>query len=340
MNESNSYIKLAFITGLQDVVAQEIKKYPDLILSKKGEDCFYINFVDFTLVKKLKSVSRAYLVVQNFLYNPLYISNHKSVLGNLIEMVIKNHETEFRTFRIVCAGSDSKEVIDVNEYIKKTYSLIEQEEADLKIHIIKLGDIWEIGIQITPRPLSVREYKIEHMSGAMDPTIAYAMNSLCALDTAHSYLNVFSGSGTLLTEAGLEYPNLVQMIGFDNNKKHLSLAIQNIKKAGLIEKVQLKEKDIFDQPDLGIFDVIVSDLPFGMVISKDADLEKLYQTFIDYCQVTLQPHGVLAVYTSEHEILEKIILDSAFKIKQKIELKIITSVDAYLYPKIFFCHFK
>ena len=160
----------------------------------------------------------------------------------------------------------------------------ESDEADLKIHIIKPENIWEIGIQITPRPLSVRDYKVINMSGAMDPTIAYAVNSFCNLDSALSYLNVFSGSATLLIEAGQCYPNLEKLLGFDNDKKRLSLSIQNIKRAGLIKKVQVKDADIFDRPDLGTFDAVVSDLPFGMSILKNEDLEKLYTTFIQYCE--------------------------------------------------------
>src|SRR3990167_1760169 len=124
----------------------------------------------------------------------------------------------------------------------KEIVLNEINEADMKIHIIKTGRTWEIGGQITPKPLSFRDYKIKHMSGAMDPTIAYAMNSLSRLGNANFYLNIFSGSATLLIEAGQCYPDLKQLVGFDNNKENISLAIQNIKKAGLIKRIQLKEK--------------------------------------------------------------------------------------------------
>ena len=144
----------------------------------------------------------------------------------------------------------------------------------------------------------------------------------------------------MLIEASQCYPNLKQLIGFDNNKKSISLAIQNIKKAGLIKKIQLKERNIFDKPDLGKFDVITSDLPFGMVISKNEDLENLYQCFIEYCQKTLSPGGKLVVYTSKYEILKKIILESEFKIVKTLELKFMTSVNAYLRPKIFVCRLK
>ena len=207
----------------------------------------------------------------------------------------------------------------------------------MKIHIIKLGDAWEVGIQITPRPLSYRDYKIENMSGAMDPTIAYAMNSLGVSENDRSYLNVFSGSATLLIEAGQCYPSLDKLVGLDNDKRRISLGIQNIKKAGLIKKVELKEGNIFDKPDLGVFDVIAADLPFGMAIAKNEDLERLYQFFVAYSREKLNRTGKLVVYTSEHELFKKIVLKSSFKILKMLQLKFMTSADAYLQPKIFVC---
>ena len=341
MNKSKLQIKLAFITGLREIVLNEISQSANLRVIKEEGDYIYLDFMqDLTVIKRLRSVSRAYIVVQNSKYNPRYISNHKSILGNLIEIAISGNTDKFKTFKIICAGSDSPRVRSIAEYIQKAYRLTEKEESDMKIHIIKLDEIWEIGVQITSRPLSFRDYKMKNMSGAMDPTIAYAVNSLCELESANSYLNIFSGSATLLIEAGQCYPNLKQLIGFDNNKKSISLAIQNIKKAGLIKKIQLKEKDIFDKPDLGKFDVITSDLPFGMSISKNEDLENLYRCFVEYCQETLNHGGKLAVYTSKHEILKQIILESRLKIIKTLELKFITSVNAYLRPKIFVCRLK
>lgn len=341
MNRSKLEIKLTFITGLREIVLSEICQYPDLHVVKEGEDSFYLSFVkDLAEIKRLRSVLRAYIMMQDSKYSPLYIFNHKSTLSNLIKIIISGHKDAFKTFKITCAGSDSPAVRGIAEYIQETYGLMEQEKADMKIHIIKIDNLWEIGAQIAPRPLSLRDYRVIHMSGAMDPTIAYAMNSLCELERASSYLNVFSGSATLLIEAGQCFPNLGKLVGFDNNKKTISLAMQNVKKAGLIKRIQLKEKDVFDKPDLGKFDVITSDLPFGMSISKGENLEDLYRCFIGYCQETLNHEGILAIYTSEHEILKKIIHESQFKIVKALELKFMTAVDAYLRPKIFVCKFK
>jgi tRNA (guanine6-N2)-methyltransferase len=339
MNDLNTKIKLAYITGLRPVVLNELKE-KDLTVIGEDEDSVLVQCTEDTIqrIKALRSVARAYLVVQSDNYHPAYISNHKSILGNLIDIII-SHDS-FKTFKISCAGSDSPEVRSIARYIQDTYKIKENEEADLKIHIIKPENIWEIGIQLTPRPLSVRDYKVANMSGAMDPTVAYAANSFCNLDTAHSYLNVFSGSATLLIEAAQCYPNLDKLIGFDNNKKHLSLSIKNIKEAGLIKRVQVKEADIFNKPDFGKFDVIVSDLPFGMSISKDEDLEKLYSAFIQYCESSLNTQGRMVIYTSKYEIIESILPKSQFKVIQTLQLKFITNVDAYLRPKILVCKFK
>ncbi len=346
MNKPKLEIKLAFITGLRDIVLNEISHYPELnIIRERREplygDFMYFDFVeDFTKLTSLRSVLRAYIVTQDSRYNPHYISNHKSILGNIVTMIIEGQKSKFKTFRIICAGADSPNVQNIAEYIRNTYKLTEKEEADLKIHIVKIEKTWEIGAEITPRPLSLRAYKTRHMSGAMDPTIAYAMNSLCQLDRADSYLNIFSGSATLLIETGQCFPNLKRLVGFDNDKKILFLAIQNIKRAGLIRMIQIKEKDIFDKPDLGKFDVITSDLPFGMSIAKGKDLEKLYECFIEYCQGTLNHDGRLAVYTSKHELLKNIISKSKFQIIRTLNLKFLSSVNAYLRPKIFVCRFK
>jgi len=339
MNDKVLQLKLSYITGLRPVVLDELKKLNFKILDK-DDDSVFIKFSEeiISKVKKLKSVSRVHLVLQSNIYHPAYISKHKSILGNLINVVVKHGN--FRTFKINCAGSDSPEVRSIAKYIQDTHRIEESDDADLKIHIIKLEDIWEVGIQITPRPLSVRDYKVINMSGAMDPTIAYAVNSFCNLDSAYSYLNVFSGSATLLIEAAEYYLNLEKLIGFDNNKKHISLSIQNIKKAGLIKKILIKEADIFEKPDFGMFDAVVSDLPFGMSISKNEDLENLYTTFIQYCEKTLNAGGRLVIYTSEHAIIEPILFKSQFKIVRSLQLKFMTNVDAYLRPKIIICEFK
>lgn len=344
-------IKLSYITGLRSVVLDELKKAKINSLYEIG-DSVYVEFslINFQSVKKLRSIARAYLVVRENFYNPTYISSHKSLLSEIIDVVIVNDK--FKTFKITCAGSDSTEVRSIASFVQNKYKLQLSDEADLKIHLIKHGVVWEMGVQITPRPLSFRSYKVANMKGAMDPTIAYAVNSLCvsnvgsatstasSINNVNSYFNIFSGSGTLLIEVAECFPNIEKVVGFDNDKNHLTLSIQNIKKAGLIKRILVKEGDIFDKPDLGKFDVITSDLPFGMSVSKNQDLQKLYVAFIEYCERVLNVGGRLVIYTSEFEIIESLIFKSEFKIIESLQLKLSTSVGSYLKPKIIVCEFR
>ena len=207
----------------------------------------------------------------------------------------------------------------------------------IKIHIIKIKDLWEIGVQITTRPLSTRSYRISHISGALNPTIASGMNLLADIQSAKSYLNPFSGSGTFLIEALISNPNLQEIIGFDIDKSALTASIQNIKEAGFIRKIKIKSLDITDNLDLGKFDIITADLPFGMVISKHTNLEDLYQKFIELSKNHLAKNGKMIAITSEIDLFRKTIQKSKLKIIKEISLKQITSVNSYLKTSIFLC---
>lgn len=338
MHKPELRIKLTFITGLKEVVLSELQKYPQVHIRKMKEDCAFLDFIkDFSQLEDLRSVMKVFLILEGPTLNPYFLSNHKSLLGDLVSAVMQRKRNQFHCFKLICAGSDSTEVRSIADYLQKTFNISEAEDAELKIHIVKNENVWECGVQATPRPLSVRDYKVRNMGGAMDPTVAFAVNTFCKCEKADSYLNIFSGSGTLLIEAGLTYPNFKKLVGFDHNKEHLSLSIQNIKKAGLIKRIKLKEADLFDQPQFGTFDVLTADPPFGMLLSKYENLEKLYGTFIDYCQEHLNPEGILAVYTSKEDLFMKSISRSSLRIVKKLQLKIITSANIYLYPSIFVC---
>ena len=332
-------VKLTYIQGLKEVVLDELF-VTDMEVIESFQDFLYCSGVKHILhLVELRSVTGVYLVEKGEELNPYYLSKHKSIIGKLIENVLKISPHTFKTFSLSCAGSDSKEVKEIEEYIASTFKLIKAEEADLKLFIGKSGDVWEVGASLTARPLTMRPYKVLHLLGALNPTIAYAMNTFCDLADKKSYLNIFSGSATLLIEAGISNPNLV-LKGFDIDGKRIAESVKNIKAAGLIKDIELVRADIFSDPELGSFDVITSDLPFGMQISKGDDLEKLYSKFVSYSEEHLEKEGRLVVYTTEHELLSGLLRVSKFRIEKEVSLKVVASVGSYLYPKIFVCSFR
>lgn len=333
-------LKLTYIPGLKQVVLQELETNPIIKIIEATDAFMYIQAPAIDGLMSLRSVINVFLINKSETLTPKFISSHKSILGKLIEKIVGS-DPLFKTFKLSCAGSNSKEVQSIKKFIAKTYKLVEADEADLEVYIGKVGTSWECGVRITPRPLSLRTYKKENIKGALNPTIAYAMNTFCNLDIIHSYLNIFSGSATLLIEAGISNPKL-QLIGFDNDGKRNAAAIQNIKAAGLIKSISLKTADIFDNPDLGTVDCITSDLPFGMQINETDDLPSLYKAFLEYCEQTLHKNGKLVVYTAQHQLFENTLQSSLFKIDKIVDLTIPTSVSTriYLHPKIFVCYLK
>lgn len=335
MIDQNYKIKLVFISGLKEVVLKELESIPGCSVLEVYSDEIYITCPeDLRPILGLKSVTNASVFIESEKFNPLYVSNHKSVLDEMIEVVKSLNPEKPKTFKIICAGNDSLEVREISRYISEKYKLNESEESDLKIYIIKSGSLWQIGVFLTYRPLTVRFYRDANIPGAMNPTIAYAVNSLCNLESKESYLNPFCGSGTLLIEAGLIYNNLKNIVGFDNDKKALTASVRNLKEAKLIEKVKIVEANLLENPDLGKFDVIASDIPFGMAILKDGNLEVLYDKFVEYCLDHLNGNGVLAVYTSEHELFKAVIGKYGFELTNEIQLKFITNSNSNIYPKI------
>lgn len=331
-------IKLSYIAGLRPIVARELALQPSLTVVAGGDEELYLEpSADLGAVRALRSVSNAYLVRRGATLNPHYLTRHKSILGDLITQALAQGSETFRTFKLSCAGSGSPEMTEIRRYVADTFKLIEDEsDADLKLHIGKSGEIWEAGVALTERPLSLRAYRVANIEGGLNPTIAYAMNTLADIQSATSYLNIFSGSGTLLIEAGLSNPKL-RLVGFDSDGKTNSLAIRNVREAGLIKSIQIKTADIHDRPELGQFDVITSDLPFGMLVGKYDDLQELYKVFIEHCATALNPDGRLVVYTTEHELLRPVLEQSKFAIVETLELKLSTNIGGYIHPQIFVC---
>lgn len=333
MQSDGIYIELAFIRGLLPIVRKEAHRRGLQLCYEEGERAFLI-FSEKNLreAKQMRSVKRVSLLKSGALLNPGYIFRHKFVLGELIDIVTKTDT--FHSWKLHCAGNDSLEARRIASYVEETFALQADDPADLKVHIVK-PNRWEVKVEATPRPLSQRKYRTTHLPGAADPTIAFALQSVVDIDPQFRVINPFSGSGTILIETALAHPTIQEILGFDNDKKNLSLSIQNIKKAGLIKRVSVHEADIIERPQYGECDLILSDLPFGMSMGKGKDIAELYRTFFTWCDVSLSMHGSVVVYTAKTEELVREAEASRFSITDRFNLRLMSNVGAYLYPSIF-----
>jgi len=326
-------IHLNYIKGLNNFVQKELLELKIGHLMDKYDNIQYIG--NFKQLHKAKTINEVYLEFHSKYLNPKYLSNHKSIIGELIEKVFADSDIlKFRTFSVSAAGIDSQEIQNIIHYISTTYRLKQEATADLKIEIGYRNNEWVIACRTTPRPLSLRPWRVCNIEGGMNPTIAYCMNILTIPEDSQQILNIFSGSSTLLIERA-NIAKSKNLIGFDYNGKTNACAIQNIKQAGLIKQISIKTLDIFDNPNLGLFNIVVTDLPFGIKIGKHEDLENLYKTTIQYILKSLVSNGMAIIYTSKYKILEHIFENLNIVPEKVIPLILPTSESDYLYPRIY-----
>ena len=125
-----------FIEGLQDIALEELSTCKNLqILEQDKDELTCESSEPFSNFKNLKSVANVCLVKKDKELNPYFLSNHKSILGKMIEKILQESSEPFRSFKISCAGSDSNEIQSLKTYITETYKMIETDDADLIIAI-------------------------------------------------------------------------------------------------------------------------------------------------------------------------------------------------------------
>lgn len=326
-------IKYEFIPGLEDIVSKEITTTLGVPTSKKSKGILITEFVENpNALKNLKSVNNVYYLITDHAYNPKYLSKNIEILFQLIDKVIVNGK--FGSFNIDCAGDKTKEILSIIHQIEHRYRMPHKAEADLQINYGKHDNEWEIAIRLTNRPLSLRDWREVNIPGGLNPTIAYAMNVLTQPKSRDTYLNIFSGSGTLLIErANWEAQS---WLGIDINGLYNSYAIKNIKKASLLKRIKIRKYDINELPDLGKFDVITANLPFGIQQSKGENIEELYRNFIITSKKSLNKGGRLVAYTIHDELLGKYANEFGIGLDGKLSLEVQTSINTKIFPKILF----
>lgn len=189
---------------------------------------------------------------------------------------------KFQSLYISAAGSDSSVMLRLKEELAKALKLnIGEEEGDLLLRIRRSpqAEAWELLIRLSPRPLASREWRICNYQGALNASVASAMISLLNPTPHEIFLNIASGSGTILIERALEMP-ASRLIGLDNSLEALNCARTNIQSAAC-EGIELLHGDAtkLPFPDASI-ESLAADLPFGQLVGTHSENQKLYPALL------------------------------------------------------------
>ncbi|KAG8504770.1 THUMP domain-containing protein 2 [Galemys pyrenaicus] len=179
------------------------------------------------------------------------------------------------TFRVSCRCSGA---------ITKTFT------AQIFIH---LNDIYSVvGIPIFRVPLASRTYI---KTAGLRSTIAWAMASIAEITAGAFVLDPMCGLGTILLEAAKEWPD-VYYVGADVNNSQLLGACDNLRAAGLKDKVELLKASVIELPlPSESIDNIISDIPFGKKFKLGKDIKSILQEM----ERVLRVGGTIVLLLSE-----------------------------------------
>lgn len=163
---------------------------------------------------------------------------------------------------------------------------------DLEI-FIHLSDIYSVlGIPVFRVPLACRAYI---KTAGMRSTIAWAMASLAEIKAGAVVLDPMCGLGTILLEAAKEWPD-VYYVGADVSDSQLSGAYDNLRAAGLKDKIELLRVSVIELPlPSESVDIIISDIPFGKKFKLGKDIKRTLQEM----ERVLRVGGTIVLLLSE-----------------------------------------
>ena len=161
------------------------------------------------------------------------------------------------------------------------------------------------------------EYRKQAIPASINPVTAASIMRLCRpyMRADARVLDPFCGSGTMLIERGLILPTQT-LVGVDISPFAIRAACENRKASG--QKIALIHGDAL-QFGASRFDEIVSNMPFGIRVSKHAENERLYALFTGRLKSLLEDGGYAFLYTLEKKLLR----DS---VRNNSSLKIINEV--------------
>ncbi|XP_026969111.1 THUMP domain-containing protein 2 isoform X3 [Sagmatias obliquidens] len=196
-------------------------------------------------------------------------------LQNDVAEAVDTQKQNDLTFRVSCRCSGA---------IAKTFT------AQIFIH---LSDIYcVVGIPVFRVPLARRAYI---KTAGLRSTIAWAMASLAEIKAGAVVLDPMCGLGTILLEAAKEWPDVYYM-GADVSDSQLLGACDNLKAAGLKDKIELLKASVIELPlPSESVDTIISDIPFGKKFKLGKDIKHIIQEM----ERVLRVGGTIVLLLSE-----------------------------------------
>ncbi len=153
-------------------------------------------------------------------------------------------------------------------------------------------------------------YRKQTIPASINPVTAASVMRICRpyMKSNARVLDPFCGSGTMLIERGL-IAKTQSLVGVDISSSAIRAACENRRASG--QKIALIHGDAL-QFGASKYDEVVSNMPFGIRVSKHTDNERLYAVFAVRLAKLLEDDGYAFLFTLEKKLLR----DSVRKVSE------------------------
>ncbi|MDW8352221.1 MAG: methyltransferase domain-containing protein [Anaerolineae bacterium] len=285
----------------------------------------------------LKTVLSVYLLRRYEVPRPSALlgdQNQRALLAQIETALGVMPRRAYQTFMLGAAGNRSAVMTRLKSVIAQHTGLREVgAEGDLLIRIrpareaftpapaaMRLGEhalttkarrtsAWDVLVRLSPKPLATRDWRVCHVAGSLQATVAHVMAQLTRPASNDVYLNLGCGSATLLIERAALAPAR-RLIGCDTDRRALECARENIaaylqSAPGQRGAFELHDWDMrcLPLPD-GSVDAITADLPFGHRVGSHGDNLVLYPALLREAARVAKPGARCVLITGEVRLME------------------------------------
>jgi tRNA (guanine6-N2)-methyltransferase len=303
--------------GLADVVADELRDLArrrghrplDIDL---GEDALRVRWPgsidELHVLRTATSVARVWHVD---------VPRPRALLGDAhlrrlrqeVTALVAAAPAPFRALRMSAAGRDTDVLQRLSEELADAAGVsVDHDDGDLLVRLRRAADGgWELLVRTTPRPMSVRAWRVCDRPGGLDAAVAAAAVRLARPRPTERVLGAMVGSGTLLIERALVAP-AERLDGIDLDERAVACTRENAVAAGAGGDVHVWRADVtaLEIPD-GAFDLILVDPPWGDAVGAHRGNATLYEATLRELARVAARGARLVLVTHEVRLTERLL---------------------------------
>lgn len=157
--------------------------------------------------------------------------------------------------------------------------------------------------------------RVFSMPISIHPKYARAFLNICGVSRGMRVLDPFAGTGGFIIEGVLLGAH---MVGSDIDPRMTMGVERNMRQFGLAEGWEMHQLDISQVPSLGMFDAVVTDLPYGRS-SPGRNLPELYRKALEVFAAVLKEGGIAGVVVADEKLLcPGSLFETVFSFRQRV----------------------